>query len=364
MVDATLNEYEPDTVSPPGDTLLETIQALGMSQAELAQRTGRPRKTINEIIKAKAAITPETALQLERALRIPAGFWMSREWRYQEHLARAAERVRLSRSVDWLKKFPVKAMVQRGWILGFPDKVRQLQEVLSFFGVASPDQWEQRWQAKHMAFRKPRTHESDPGALAAWLRQGEILAAGVDCAPFARKRFKSALCSTRGLTRLPPAEFQPALQSLCAESGVAVVFVPELPKTRANGATCWLSPGKALIQLSLRYRWEDVFWFSFFHEAAHILRHGKRLVFVDSDESEGPEEDAANRFAADMLIPRESFEDFVGSGRYRTRGSVRSFAESVGVSAGIVVGRLHHEGLLEYSQLADLKRRFTWAEEE
>ncbi len=89
------NEYFPDYVSPPGDTLSETIQTLGMSQLELSKRTGRPHKTVNEIITGKTKITPETAIQLEKVLNIPASFWNNRQRRYDEFLARKKEQENL-----------------------------------------------------------------------------------------------------------------------------------------------------------------------------------------------------------------------------------------------------------------------------
>lgn len=87
MSNAIQNQYTPDYVSPSGETLQEILEEHGMSQAELAERTGRLKKTINEIINGKAAITPETALQLERVLGIPASFWNNRERQYREALA-------------------------------------------------------------------------------------------------------------------------------------------------------------------------------------------------------------------------------------------------------------------------------------
>ena len=87
MNDILKNQYLPDSVSPPGETLLEVLSARGMSQAELADRTGRPTKTINEIIKGKAAITPETSLQFELVLGVSASFWNTREQQYRETLA-------------------------------------------------------------------------------------------------------------------------------------------------------------------------------------------------------------------------------------------------------------------------------------
>ncbi len=86
------NAYVPDTVSPPGETILETIEALGMSQADLAERMDRTPKTVNELIVGRTILTPQTALQLEQILGVPAAFWMNREQHYRDYLARQAER--------------------------------------------------------------------------------------------------------------------------------------------------------------------------------------------------------------------------------------------------------------------------------
>ena len=98
--------FRPDYAMLPGATLLETLEAMGMTQAELADRMGRPKKTINEIITGKAAIIPETALQLERVLGIPASFWNNLERNYQEARARIQEENRLGAEVSWINNFP------------------------------------------------------------------------------------------------------------------------------------------------------------------------------------------------------------------------------------------------------------------
>lgn len=110
------NKYSPDIAIPPGVTLLEVLEELGMTQAELAERTARPTKTINEIIKGKAAITPETALQLETVLKVPARFWNNLEMNYRETLARIEEREVLQEQLEWLKGVPVNSMARFGWI--------------------------------------------------------------------------------------------------------------------------------------------------------------------------------------------------------------------------------------------------------
>lgn len=82
------NQYYPDYTQVPGEILLEILQDRGMSQTQLAEWTGIKRKAINQIIKGIAPITPETALQLERAFGVPAKFWDNMDRNYREDLAR------------------------------------------------------------------------------------------------------------------------------------------------------------------------------------------------------------------------------------------------------------------------------------
>src|SRR5690348_15073957 len=109
-------DFQPSYSIPPGTTLRETLESMGLTQSDLAERTSRPKKTINEIVQGKAAITPETALQLEQVLGIPAAFWNDLERRYRASLAREAERKQLVEYLPWLSDFPVREMISRGWI--------------------------------------------------------------------------------------------------------------------------------------------------------------------------------------------------------------------------------------------------------
>ena len=92
----TLNEYRPDYAVSPGEVLELELEARGMKQQELAKRTGLTPKHIGALVNAKSAITPETAIKLERAIGMPAQYWMNLESHYQEVLARVAEENRLA----------------------------------------------------------------------------------------------------------------------------------------------------------------------------------------------------------------------------------------------------------------------------
>jgi len=310
MISQVQTEYRPDFVSPPGETLLEVLEERGITQAELALRMGRPTKTINEIIHGKAMITPATAIQLERALGIPAEFWNSFERRYRESLAQQEDHRKLEQDADWLERVPWRSMVKKGWIRRWPSRADQLREILQFFGVASPTAWHDVC-GRSVYYRRAPSFKSDPAAVAAWLRQGQREAATIDCAPY-DNRFRNLLPELRSLTLSDPRDYSRQLVERCAAVGVAVVFVPELPGTRLCGAAQWLSGEKALIQLSLRYKTEDSLWFSFFHEAGHVVLHGRRDVFVDFlGADEDARETEANQFAASMLIPPADFRRFV-----------------------------------------------------
>jgi len=364
MSEIIRNQYIPDDVSPPGETLLEVLESRGMSQSELADRTGRPTKTINEIIKGKAAITPETAIQFELALGVPATFWNKRERDYREFLAKKKEIERLESQADWLDRIPYRAMANAGWFPRSSNKSEQLLQVLMFFAVASPGSWNEVWQNQHALFRQSSRFEIDMGAVAAWLRKGELEAQQVRCEEFDPSRFRDVLFAVRALTRELPQNFAQVLVDECSRAGVCVVFVPELPKTRVWGSARWLSNTCALIQLSLRYKFDDHLWFTFFHEAGHILLHGKRDFFIDRDEQgTNDRESEADAFARDWLIPPDTYRTF------RRRGAISCaaigrFAYEIGVAAGIVVGRLQHDDLLPRTHCNDLKKILTWGNEE
>jgi len=357
----TKNEYQPDVVSWPGETLAEVLEERQMTQSELAERMGRPKKTINEIIQGKTGITPETALQLEHVLHIPATFWNNRQLQYQEYRAKQAERDRLKSQEHWLKKFPIKVMVKLGWLKEETDSVAQIQNLLNFFAVASVDNFTFGWNEAR-AFRKSEAFESDDAALAVWLRRGEIDGAAIACQPYSAPHFKQVLQQVRFLTALPPEEFQPKLVELCATAGVAVVFVPELSKCRVSGAASWLTPDKALIQLSLRHKTDDHLWFTFFHEAAHIVLHQKSMRFIDMEQAEPTSmEEEANHFATDLLIPIQEWQSFLSpSPAYMSKERIKQFAQKIGIAPGIIVGRLQHEKLLPYTHCNELKVTFQW----
>lgn len=342
--------FRPDYVSPPGETLRDQLAEMNLSQAELAARAGLSAKHVNQIIKGTAPITLETAIVLERITSIPASVWNRREADYREGLLRARARVLSAEDERWLSSLPVKELQKRGKLPVERDRGRLFEAVLSFFGVADREAWERIWRRPVASFRRSHAYASDPGAVVSWLRIAQVEAQQAKVEPYSAPRFRKVLREIRSLTARGDAN---RIVEMCAAAGVVVVLVPEVKGCRISGATWWATPSRAVIALSDRYKKDDYFWFTFFHEAAHVLLHSKKETFVDDGTDNDMLEDEANKFAADLLIPPDRASQLAG---LATDSDVETFAHEIGIAPGIVVGRLQHDGLWGWNRGHKLKR--------
>lgn len=338
-------------LSPPGDTIRETIESLGMTQAELSARMGRPKEKINELINGKAPLTMDTAIMLERVLGIPVHFWIRRESTYRETLARIEEKEALERDLRWLDQFPLKAMHKLGILSSSKSDVETLREVLRFFRFAAPKDWDAYYlgNSTDVAFRISLKNTPNPAAVAVWLRLGEKQLESKTLPEYNARRFKESMLQFREIAQKQPDSFLQEVEKLAASCGVAMVFTPGLPHTKISGAARWIHQ-TPLIQLSDLYKTNDQFWFSFFHEACHILKHSKKAVFLENTEGASQDLDKereANEYAANLLIPKDAYHTWANSYSHFDEQIIRHFARDVGIHPGIVVGRLQHDSLLK-----------------
>lgn len=360
--------YAPDVAVAPGETIRDILSDMGMTQAELAARMKRPANKINEIIKGKKEITVETALALELTLGLPASFWINLEKNYQLTKARIAEEGRLTEEAAVLKRFPVREMCKFGWIQKRTDVRQQVRELLAFFGITSFSQLAQV-QSLSPAWRKGGQGKACAYALSAWLRKGVLEASSIQLGKFDPKAIRSNIDAVRRFTLL--SDFHEQLESHFARCGVALVFVPHLPKTYVNGAAYWQND-RPIIQLSIRYRYADIVWFNLFHELGHILLHSDRkdkaflddtISGSDSFTKDDPIREAeANEFASESLIPPQAYERLLGMD-YKRPAVIHEVASSIGVHPGVLVGRLHHDGKIHPSRLNDLRVQLKFSEE-
>jgi len=242
--------------------------------------------------------------------------------------------------------------------------------LLGFFGVTSPESWASVWQNSAVHYRQTRNMNAREEAIAAWVRQTEIVARDLELSEFDAVRVRAAISLLREFTRMSIVDALDNIQGTCAALGIAVVVVPALRSTGISGCARWLTEKRALIGLTLRYKLDDQFWFTFFHELGHLLLHrNKRPFVVDnaddtlSDRVVDPEmqqiEAEANRFSGDTLIPPAALGAFVRAGEF-TNDSIHEFSEAIGIGPGIVVGRLQHDGVIARHAGNTLKQKLDW----
>ncbi|CAN1548932.1 Cro/C1-type helix-turn-helix domain [Spirosomataceae bacterium] len=361
---STKNEYYSNIAFHPGETLKEKLEELNMGPKEFAIRTGKPEKTIIAILKGESSLTPEMAILFENVLKIPARFWIKKQYIFDEFKAREKRAETLELAKNWAKSFPIKDMVQKRWIVASMKTEELVAELFSFFGVSSPLAWENYFYNKQLkvAFRISLAHTKDPFSISAWIRQGEIQSSKLICGNFSESLFRSALLQIKSIMATQPTDFFERLQSICLEAGVKVVYTPSINKAPLSGATRWID-NNPIIQLSGRYKQNDRFWFTFFHEAGHILLHGKKDIFLEDieySECDILKEEEANKFAEKWTFSDEQEEEVLTFGPLSLE-TIKIFASKFNTHPAMIIGRFQKKQLIPYSAGRDffVKLEFT-----
>lgn len=333
-----------------------TLQALGMTQADLSQKTGRALQTINEIVNGKISITPETALQLERVLRVDASFWNGLEIRHQDLAVRRRDRERLVKYVRWVERFPLGELVVRGWLTPTDDKIEMVEQLLVLFGVSNPSVWNDIW-LNAAQLQRNEAFKTAPYAIASWMRIGEILARRIVCKPFDKIDLRTALESVRSLTNAPISTIKSELVERFCQAGVALTFVAPFSGVAVRVATQWIDAEKALLHLSCQYDSDVQFWQALYEGIGHILLHGKKEVFIRSNYGgyHEPEDRSIKEFAARSLLNPQQVQHILNHWR-EEESFIAKIASKLSIAPGIIVDQLQSLGCLSHTKLNQLKR--------
>ena len=154
------------------------------------------------------------------------------------------------------------------------------------------------------------------------------------------------------MTVKKPDEFCPELIRSLSECGIALVFLPHIGGSFLHGATFY-DGNKIVIGLTVRGKDADKFWFSLFHELAHII-YGH---IAQAEGTTEKDELDANEYARDTLIPNEKFDLLIEKNDF-SKDTIKRFAAYAGIDVGIVIGRLQREGYIQYSWYNDLKIKY------
>ena len=337
--------------TPPGATIKEQLIDRGLSQKEFALRMGMSEKHISKLINGDVQLTPEVAVRLEMVLGVPAKFWNKLEATYREKLIKANAENEMDSDKELVKKLPYREMSKNGWVPETREATEKVIYLRKYFEVVNLEIIKDMKLSK-IACRRLAETEKGNLALLAWAQKAKLEARAIETSLIDLKTLKEKLPEIRSMTAMNPADFCPKLIEMLSGCGIALVFLPHIGGSFLHGAT-FRDGNKIVVGLTVRGKDADKFWFSLFHELGHIL-----LGHINqSDGTTDEDEEAADIFAKETLIPTVEFNAFTSLNDF-SKTSICSFAQKQNILCGIVVGRLQKEGFINYNRCNDLKTKY------
>ncbi|MFP5520789.1 HigA family addiction module antitoxin [Peptococcus simiae] len=338
--------------TPPGETIKEQLMSRNMTQKEFAARMDMSEKHISQLINGTVSLTPEMAMHLEMVLGVPSEFWNKLESIYRDKLVKVQAENDMDADLEIIKKIPYNEMSKLGWIEKTGNRKQRVFALRKFFEVVRLNLIDKP-PITNIACRQLGEGNNSDYALLAWAQKAKLEARSIETSSINIERLIRSIPLLRDMTVQDPADFSPALCDILKKCGIALVLLPHIGGSFLHGAT-FQDRTKIVIGLTLRGRDADKFWFSLFHEIGHIVLGHLSLGKGLTEE----EERAADSFARNALIEDCQFQSFISNGDFNNKSAILMFSEEVGISPGIVVGRLQKEGYLPFSFYNDLKIKY------
>jgi addiction module HigA family antidote len=343
-----INEYYPDKVFHPGETLREKLDEMGMGPKEFAIRTSKPEKTISQVLNGESSLTPDMAIKFEMVTKIKASFWMKLQQSYDEYCARLVYQADKQEKISWAKLFDYPKMSGLGWVPQTKNVEEKVLHLLNFFQVSDHHAWRKYFFEKELSgtFRLSLNGAKNPYNLSAWMRQGENMhKTDHPNIPYSKSGLIGIIPQLKKIMISPSSSYIEDIKSLCRDVGLNVIYVPNIPHA-PHGVSRWIND-IPIIQLSDKWQRYDIFWFTLMHEIAHILKHGVKFISlenVDYDDRDREREDEADLFAAEQLISSKFWHLLDGLGSNCTIHEIRDLADTAGTHPMMIVGRLSRMG--------------------
>ena len=356
----------------PGAYLEEWIDENDLSQQRVADMLGCSRKQVNEILNARAPITPDTAMRLERVVGIPADAWLRYEALYKADQTRIAEEQELAKYADQIAPEAAKYLRKIGATKATKTSPGQLvSDFLTFHRCGTWSAYELLNESASqgdyaLAALKQRANVPiEPTLLSTWLCAGEQ-AEGFE----AGRRFnydpadlRRILPDLRARAAWSDADLLNDLAGMLAQVGVVFMMVEPPAKFPLLGMTRWIDKKVPVIQQTGRWGKDGFIIWTLFHEIGHVLndpRGEMHFDFKSEKQRNSVAEKNANVFAKDTLFGEVGMERFQG---HTSDRAIERIAREVGVSPGVAVHQMHRTRLLDYKWgnklFVDLSGTFT-----
>ena len=346
----------------PGETLVELLETYGMSQLELSERIGFTTKHINEVCKGKKPITPDMSMRLSAVFNLSSSFWNNLQANYDsEYNELINEETVTKEELELLKEVPLNELREFKYIDVEKTNSREciVLKLRKFFKVSDLTYVPNVLNNTISAYRKS-DKEINPIKLASW----------VSMCLHDYKPLQNQLDINRLKDQIPQLKKQVLMKDIniaindvkiiLASCGITFNVIHHLKGVPVQGYIRNMN-NNILLTLTIRQKFSDIFWFTFFHEIGHILsnKDKKTLNMIDYEKhSDFADEIQADEFASNTLISKESYKEFKQS--KIDLSSIKALAKKEGVTESIVVGRLGHEDPSYYVNYSFLRTKYEW----
>ena len=349
-----------DFIIHPGETLAEVIEDRDMSQRELAVRTGMTEKHISTVIHGQKGISASFAKKLEYALGIETSFWMNLQANYDRELLEFEEVNNISEDeLGVLKnlKEVIEVWTSWKWLDEEANPAATVLDLRKIFGISNLLNTSKISYAA--AYRAQNKNKNvDPYVLFAWQRMCELLAKNIEIADEVdTEKLRQMIPDIKKVMFMRTNQIQKSLSAIFSECGIAFKIVPNFTGAPVQGFIKRTEDGTLILCMTLRQKFADIFWFTLFHEIAHILNGDTKQEFIDFDSVSGDMEAKADSMASELLIDSKAYKLFVSSEGYKKSSEIERFAETQNVKGYIVEGRLMKDEIIPWKA----RPKYEWA---
>lgn len=348
----------------PGFILQKELEQSGMSRKELSLRAGVSEKHICTVINGDRGISAEFARKLGYVF-YDARYWLKLQSDY------AADQLRISEengiTSDELAVLKPLHDIMAYFIecdlmhnnCGDATKVMQLREMLGVSNLTFIPKI--TYNAAYRA-QLSENVKVDPYVLFAWQKLCEKETENISVSNTLNlELLRNSLDNIKAQMFGDINKGIHTLQVIFSKCGIAFQVVKNFRGAPVQGFIKETSEKRLILCLTIRRQRADTFWFTLFHEIAHILNGDFSTRFVDFESVQNAMETRADRFASDKLIDPTCYRDFIHTRDCLSWAGITSFAKKVNVQPYIVLGRLQNDGILDWSDYANEVVKYTWA---
>lgn len=337
-------EFKDKIAFHPGYYIRELVEESGLTQEDFAKRMDTTPKNLSILIRGDQSLSVDIALKLSRMTGSSVKYWLNLQNEYDSLIAEFHSEKELQREREVFACLNYGYFRDHFGLENLPRKVdEQIRQVREFLNVATLSVLKKRDMA--VSFRSAAQNMEEASVIKAnamvQIAANETLK--TDAPKFDKEKFKKAVNYAVMLTK-KHSEFYPLIREAFLSAGVVFVILPNLSGSKINGATKKIG-NHVMLMVNDRRLYADSFWFTLFHEIGHIMNGSYGISF---DSETGEQEEIADRYAENMLIPQEAYQEFLEKKQFDI-DAIKSFAAQIGRDPGIVLGRLQNDGKVKYN---------------